>query len=161
MNKRCIYPGSYDPITYGHIDIIERAKSLFDEVILIVSTNVAKQSTFGLKERVDLLSALYQNDAKVKVTSWDGLTVDAAVEFDAKAIIRGLRIVSDFEYEFQMNLANNVLNSTIETVFFMTKTENAFISSSMVREVHRLGGDVSAFVPEVVIAFLDQHKDRR
>lgn len=161
MNKRCIYPGSYDPITYGHIDIIERAKSLFDEVILIVSTNVAKQSTFGLKERVDLLSALYQNDAKVKVTSWDGLTVDAAAKFDAKAIIRGLRIVSDFEYEFQMNLANNVLNSTIETVFFMTKTENAFISSSMVREVHRLGGDVSAFVPEVVIAFLDQHKDRR
>lgn len=161
MNKRCIYPGSYDPITYGHIDIIERAKSLFDEVILIVSTNVAKQSTFGLKERVDLLSALYQNDAKVKVTSWDGLTVDAAAKFDAKAIIRGLRIVSDFEYEFQMNLANNVLNSTIETVFFMTKTENAFISSSMVREVHRLGGDVSAFVPEAVIAFLDQHKDRR
>lgn len=161
MNKRCIYPGSYDPITYGHMDIIERAKGLFEEVVLIVSTNVTKQSTYRLEERVNLLQELYNNDPQVKVTSWDGLTVDAAKTYDAKAIIRGLRIVSDFEYEFQMNLANNVLNPTIETVFFMTKTENAFISSSMVREVHRLGGDVSAFVPAEVIAFLNQNKDRR
>jgi pantetheine-phosphate adenylyltransferase len=161
MNKRCIYPGSYDPITYGHMDIIARAKGLFEEVVLIVSTNVAKQSTFSLQERVDLLNKLYQDDPKVSVTSWDGLTVEAAVQLDAQAIIRGLRIVSDFEYEFQMNLANNVLNPTIETVFFMTKTENAFISSSMVREVHRLGGDVSAFVPDVVIDFLNQKKDRQ
>jgi pantetheine-phosphate adenylyltransferase len=161
MNKRCIYPGSYDPITYGHMDIIERAKGLFEEVVLIVSTNVAKTSAFSLEERVNLLKELYRNDPKIQVTSWTGLTVDAAKKFDAKAIIRGLRIVSDFEYEFQMNLANNVLNPSIETVFFMTKTENAFISSSMVREVHRLGGDVSAFVPPAVIAFLNQNKDRR
>jgi pantetheine-phosphate adenylyltransferase len=161
MSNRCIYPGSYDPITFGHMDIIERAKGLFDEVILIVSTNAAKTSAFSLEERVNLLKELYRNDKKVQVTSWTGLTVDAAKKFDAKAIIRGLRIVSDFEYEFQMNLANNVLNPTIETVFFMTKTENAFISSSMVREVHRLGGDVSAFVPPAVIAFLNQNKDRR
>jgi len=161
MNKRCIYPGSYDPITYGHMDIIERAKGLFEEVILIVSTNVAKSSTFSLDSRVDLLKKLYQNDPRITVTSWDGLTVDAAKHFKAKAIIRGLRIVSDFEYEFQMNLANNVLNPEVETVFFMTKTENAFISSSMVREVHRLGGDVSAFVPDEVIAFLNNVKDRR
>jgi pantetheine-phosphate adenylyltransferase len=143
------------------MDIIERAKGLFDEVILIVSTNAAKTSAFSLEERVNLLKELYRNDKKIQVTSWTGLTVDAAKKFDAKAIIRGLRIVSDFEYEFQMNLANNVLNPTIETVFFMTKTENAFISSSMVREVHRLGGDVSAFVPPAVIAFLNQNKDRR
>jgi pantetheine-phosphate adenylyltransferase len=143
------------------MDIIARAKGLFEEVVLIVSTNVAKQSTFSLQERVDLLNKLYQDDPKVSVTSWDGLTVEAAVQLDAQAIIRGLRIVSDFEYEFQMNLANNVLNPTIETVFFMTKTENAFISSSMVREVHRLGGDVSAFVPDVVIDFLNQKKDRQ
>ena len=161
MNKRCIYPGSYDPITYGHMDIIERAKGLFEEVILIVSSNVAKTSTFSLEERVNLLNELYKDDAKVRAISWDGLTVNAATSLDAKAIIRGLRIVSDFEYEFQMNLANNVLNPDIETVFFMTKTENAFISSSMVREVHRLGGDVSAFVPNEVIAFLNQNKDRR
>ena len=161
MNKRCIYPGSYDPITYGHMDIIERAKGLFEEVILIVSSNVAKTSTFSMEERVNLLNELYKDDAKVRAISWDGLTVNAAVSLDAKAIIRGLRIVSDFEYEFQMNLANNVLNPDIETVFFMTKTENAFISSSMVREVHRLGGDVSAFVPNEVIAFLNQNKDRR
>jgi len=161
MSNRCIYPGSYDPITFGHMDIIERAKGLFDEVILIVSTNAAKTSAFSLEERVNLLKELYRNDKKIQVTSWTGLTVDAAKKFDAKAIIRGLRIVSDFEYEFQMNLANNVLNPTIETVFFMTKTENAFISSSMVREVHRLGGDVSAFVPPAVIAFLNQNKDRR
>jgi pantetheine-phosphate adenylyltransferase len=143
------------------MDIIERAKGLFEEVVLIVSTNVAKTSAFSLEERVNLLKELYRNDPKIQVTSWTGLTVDAAKKFDAKAIIRGLRIVSDFEYEFQMNLANNVLNPTIETVFFMTKTENAFISSSMVREVHRLGGDVSAFVPPAVIAFLNQNKDRR
>jgi pantetheine-phosphate adenylyltransferase, bacterial len=161
MNKRCIYPGSYDPITYGHMDIIERAKGLFEEVILIVSSNVAKTSTFSMEERVNLLNELYKDDTKVRAISWDGLTVNAAVSLDAKAIIRGLRIVSDFEYEFQMNLANNVLNPKIETVFFMTKTENAFISSSMVREVHRLGGDVSAFVPNEVIAFLNQNKDRR
>ena len=161
MNKRCIYPGSYDPITYGHMDIIERAKGLFEEVILIVSSNVAKTSTFSMEERVNLLNELYKDDTKVRAISWDGLTVNAAVSLDAKAIIRGLRIVSDFEYEFQMNLANNVLNPDIETVFFMTKTENAFISSSMVREVHRLGGDVSAFVQNEVIAFLNQNKDRR
>ena len=161
MNKRCIYPGSYDPITYGHMDIIERAKGLFEEVILIVSSNVAKTSTFSMEERVNLLNELYKDDVKVRAISWDGLTVNAATSLDAKAIIRGLRIVSDFEYEFQMNLANNVLNPEIETVFFMTKTENAFISSSMVREVHRLGGDVSAFVPNEVIAFLNQNKDRR
>jgi len=161
MIKRCIYPGSYDPITYGHMDIIERAKGLFEEVVLIVSTNVAKTSAFSLAERVNLLQELYRNDPAVTVTSWEGLTVDIAKQMNAQAIIRGLRIVSDFEYEFQMNLANNVLNPKIETVFFMTKTENAFISSSMVREVHRLGGDVSAFVPPAVIAFLNQNKDRR
>jgi pantetheine-phosphate adenylyltransferase len=158
MNKRCIYPGSYDPITYGHMDIIERAKGLFEEVILIVSTNVAKSSTFAIEERVQLLTKLYQHDPRVKVTSWDGLTVDAAKHFEAKAIIRGLRIVSDFEYEFQMNLANKVLDPKIETLFLMTKTENAYISSSMVREVHRLGGDISAFVDSRVIAFMDEKK---
>jgi pantetheine-phosphate adenylyltransferase len=143
------------------MDIIERAKGLFEEVVLIVSTNVAKTSAFSLAERVNLLQELYRNDPAVTVTSWEGLTVDIAKQMNAQAIIRGLRIVSDFEYEFQMNLANNVLNPKIETVFFMTKTENAFISSSMVREVHRLGGDVSAFVPPAVIAFLNQNKDRR
>jgi pantetheine-phosphate adenylyltransferase len=159
--RRCIYPGSYDPITYGHIDIIERAKTLFDEVIVVVSTNVAKQSTYRVEERTQLLTTLFQDDPRVRITAWDGLTVDAAKTFQAQAIIRGLRIVGDFEYEFQMNLANKVLDPTIETVFLMTKTENAYISSSMVREVHRLGGDVSAFVPAPVIAFLNEKKDRR
>ena len=158
--SRCIYPGSFDPITFGHMDIIERASRLFDEVILIVSTNVAKQSSFGVEERVQLLTELYQDHPSVTVTSWDGLTVDAARHHQAHAIIRGLRIVGDFEYEFQMNLANKVLDPSIETVFLMTKTENAYISSSMVREVHRLGGDVSAFVPPQVLAFLHKRKDR-
>ena len=158
--SRCIYPGSFDPITFGHMDIIERASRLFDEVILIVSTNVAKQSSFGVEERVQLLTELYQDHPSVTVTSWDGLTVDAARRHQAHAIIRGLRIVGDFEYEFQMNLANKVLDPSIETVFLMTKTENAYISSSMVREVHRLGGDVSAFVPPQVLAFLHKRKDR-
>jgi len=158
--SRCIYPGSFDPITYGHMDIIERATRLFDEVILVVSTNMSKQSSFSVEERVALLTNLYQTNSQIKIVAWPGLTVEAAKKYDASAIIRGLRIVSDFEYEFQMNLANNVLDSTIETIFLMTKTENAFISSSMVREVHRLGGDVSSFVPQDVIQFLDKQKDR-
>jgi len=158
--RRCIYPGSFDPITFGHMDIIERATRLFDEVILVVSTNLTKQSSFSVDDRVALLKRLYQNHQQITITSWPGLTVEAARHFGASAIIRGLRIVSDFEYEFQMNLANNVLDSSIETIFLMTKTENAFISSSMVREVHRLGGDVSSFVPTEVIQFLDKRKDR-
>jgi pantetheine-phosphate adenylyltransferase len=158
--SRCIYPGSFDPITFGHMDIIERACRLFDDVILIVSTNVAKQSSFGVDERVQLLEELYRDHPNVTITSWDGLTVDAARHHQATAIIRGLRIVGDFEYEFQMNLANKVLDPSIETVFLMTKTENAYISSSMVREVHRLGGDVSAFVPPKVLTFLNKRKDR-
>jgi len=158
--SRCIYPGSFDPITYGHMDIIERATRLFDEVILVVSTNMSKQSSFSVEDRVALLNNLYKANSQIKIVAWPGLTVEAAKKYKASAIIRGLRIVSDFEYEFQMNLANNVLDSSIETIFLMTKTENAFISSSMVREVHRLGGDVSSFVPKQVIQFLDKQKDR-
>ena len=107
---------------------------------------------------VGLLESLYQDNPQVRVTAWDGLTVECAKAFEAQTIIRGLRIVSDFEYEFQMNLANKVLDPNVETLFLMTKTENAYISSSMVREVHRLGGDVSAFVDPRVIAFLEQKK---
>jgi pantetheine-phosphate adenylyltransferase len=142
------------------MDIIERATRLFDEVILVVSTNMSKQSSFSVEDRVALLNRLYESNPQIKIVAWPGLTVEAARKYQATAIIRGLRIVSDFEYEFQMNLANNVLDSSIETIFLMTKTENAFISSSMVREVHRLGGDVSSFVPKEVIQFLDKQKDR-
>ena len=156
--KRCIYPGSFDPITLGHMDIVERATKLFDEIILVVSTNTSKTNAFSVEERTSLLESLYQDNPQVRVTAWDGLTVECAKAFEAPTIIRGLRIVSDFEYEFQMNLANKVLDPNIETVFLMTKTENAYISSSMVREVHRLGGDVSAFVDPRVITFLEQKK---
>lgn len=156
--KRCIYPGSFDPITLGHMDIVERATKLFDEVILVVSTNTSKTNAFSVKERTTLLEELYQDHSNIKVIAWDGLTVECAKHYKATTIIRGLRIVSDFEYEFQMNLANKVLDPTVETIFLMTKTENAYISSSMVREVHRLGGDVSAFVDPRVITFLEQKK---
>ena len=156
--RRCIYPGSFDPITLGHMDIVERAKRLFDEVILVVSTNTAKTNAYSVDERTSLLESLYTNDTKVRIVSWDGLTVECAKHYEAMTIIRGLRIVSDFEYEFQMNLANKVLDPAVETLFLMTKTENAYISSSMVREVHRLGGDVSAFVDARVITFMDQKK---
>jgi pantetheine-phosphate adenylyltransferase len=156
--RRCIYPGSFDPITLGHMDIVERATNLFDEVILVVSTNTSKTNAYTVEERTKLLTTLYHDHPQVRITSWDGLTVECAKAFEASTIIRGLRIVSDFEYEFQMNLANKVLDPSIETVFLMTKTENAYISSSMVREVHRLGGDVSAFVDPRVIAFLEQKK---
>lgn len=156
--KRCIYPGSFDPITLGHMDVVERATNLFDEVILVVSSNTSKTNAFSIEERTRLLETIYQDNPQVRVIAWDGLTVACAKAFDAPTIIRGLRIVSDFEYEFQMNLANKVLDPQVETIFLMTKTENAYISSSMVREVHRLGGDVSAFVDPRVITFLEQKK---
>lgn len=151
-----IYPGSFDPITYGHIDIARRARKLFPRLVIAVVANPHKNSLFSLEERVELTrAALDEADLNgIKVTSYDGLLVDCARAHGADAIVRGLRANSDFEYEFQMALANRDLAPEFESVFFMTAGNYSFLASSMVKEVASYGGDVSKFVPKSVDAAL-------
>lgn len=147
MNK-AIYPGSFDPVTYGHIDIIKRASHIFDELIVAVLVNKGKSSLFSIEERVKMLEELFADLPNVKVASYEGLLVDFAVENNAKVIVRGLRAVTDFEYELQMAQTNNVLRNEVDTIFLITKLEYAYLSSSTVKEVASYGGDISKFVPE-------------
>ncbi len=150
MSERtALYPGSFDPVTFGHLDILDRAASIFDTVIIAVLANPSKTPLFTAAERVELLRASIGERAAVQVATFDGLTVDYAKSVGAVAIVRGLRAVSDFENEFQMALMNRSLNADINTVFLMTSFANVFISSSIIREVCRLGGDVSDVVPSV------------
>jgi pantetheine-phosphate adenylyltransferase len=151
--RRAIYPGSFDPITNGHLDVIERASKLFDEVIVAVADNVEKQPLFTLEERLALLRTTIGAHAAVRIGQFDGLLVDFAVAEKANAVIRGLRAVSDFEFEFQMALMNRKLQGTVETIFLMPKEDYTYLSSRLVKEIARLGGDVSKFVPgEVAVA---------
>ncbi|XMB87414.1 pantetheine-phosphate adenylyltransferase [Mycoplasmatota bacterium WC44] len=156
--KTAIYPGSFDPITYGHIDIVNRACKLFDKIIIIVAYNSVKNTLFTVEERIELVNEVFKDNPSVEVRTHSGLTVDCARELNADAIIRGLRMVTDFEFEFQMNLANKVMNDEVETVFFMTKVENSFISSSLIKEIHNLNGDVTKFAPKCIIDELDKKK---
>jgi pantetheine-phosphate adenylyltransferase len=147
MIRRAIYPGSFDPVTNGHLDVVDRARKLFDEVIVAVAHNDQKQPLFTLEERLDLLRATIGNLDKVEIAPLDGLLVDFAVTRQATAVIRGLRAVSDFEFEFQMALMNRKLEATVETIFLMPKEEYTYLSSRIVKEIARLGGDVSEFLP--------------
>ena len=155
--KVAIYPGSFDPITYGHMDIIERGCGLFDKVVVAIAKSESKNPMFSLEDRINLASSIYEDNEKVEVVGFPRkLTVDLAKDFDACAIIRGLRAVSDFEYEFQLSGMNKRLNSEIETLFMTPSEEFANISSSLVREILLLGGDISPFVPiEVKKILLD------
>jgi len=148
--KRAIYPGSFDPVTNGHLDVIERARKLFDEVIVAVAHNDQKQALFSLEERLELLKTSIGNIDNVRIAQFDGLLVEFAAAQSASAVVRGLRAVSDFEFEFQMALMNRKLNSDVETIFLMPKEEYTYLSSRIIKEIARLGGDVSSFVPEVV-----------
>lgn len=145
-----ICPGSFDPVTYGHIDIIKRAANIFDKVIVGVLVNVNKKPWFTIDERTDLLRKTVGDIPNVDVIGFDGLLVDFAAEQHANVIVKGLRAVSDFEYEFQMALTNSKLNDQIETVFLTTSSENMYLSSSIVKQVGLLGGDISPFIPECV-----------
>jgi len=147
---KAVYPGSFDPLTYGHLDVIERAASLFEEVIVAVSRNASKKPLFSVAERVDMLKAVLAPFPNVKVDSFDGLTVNYARSRGANAIIRGLRAISDFENEFMMALTNKKLAPAIDTVFLMTRAEYSFISSSGVKEVASFGGCVKELVPPEV-----------
>ena len=148
--KLAIYPGSFDPLTNGHLDVIQRAEKLFDRVIVAVAENDSKNPMFTMEERCQLASESLAEMERVSVDRFEGLLVDYAIEQGAQAIIRGLRAISDFEFEFQLALMNRHLNSSIETIFMMPKDKYTFLSSRMVKEVSKLGGDIRGFVPEPI-----------
>lgn len=145
-----VYPGTFDPVTNGHIDIIKRSKNLFDKLYVVIPNNTNKLPLFSLEERLELLKEVLKDEEFVEVTTTDLLTVDFAKSVGANSMLRGLRMVSDFEYELQMATMNKCLNDEIETVFIMSSHEYSFLSSSSVKEIVRFGGDYSSFVPEVV-----------
>lgn len=153
---RAIYPGTFDPITLGHLDVIERACRLFDEVIVAAASQTTKRPLFSLDERLELIRASLPENPRLRVAQIDGLLVDFVRERGAQVVVRGLRAVSDFEFEFQMALMNRKIAAEVETIFLMPKEDYSYLSSSIVKEVGRLGGDVSSFVPEAVRLALAQ-----
>ncbi len=156
---KAICPGSFDPITNGHLDIIERASQLFDEVVVVVMTNHNKKGSYAFseEERVELIKKSIADLDNVKVDMYKGLLVDYAKQNDIKVVVKGLRALSDFDNEFQQALANKKFNPDVETVFITTKADNMFLSSSLVRQIGELGGDISDFVPAPVLADIQEH----
>ncbi|MDD2653311.1 MAG: pantetheine-phosphate adenylyltransferase [Sulfurimonas sp.] len=158
MKKTALYPGTFDPITNGHFDIIERALNLFDEVIVAVAISTDKKPMFTLAERIEMVQEAVGGLANVKVVGFDNLTVDLARAYDAKVLIRGLRAVSDFEYELQLGYLNNSLDGTIETVYLMPKLQHAFISSSIVRNLLKFNAKTEHLVPKEVQKIIREMK---
>ena len=150
MQKIAIYPGSFDPITNGHIDIIERGLKLFDKIIVAILNNAAKETLFSVEERVEMLETSLKQFSNIEIDTFDGLLVDYAVERKAQAVLRGMRAVSDFDYEFQMALMNRRLNREVHTVFLMTGLRWIFTSSSIIKEAARYGGDIKSMVPSEI-----------
>ena len=150
-NSVAVYPGSFDPVTFGHLDIIRRASKMFDRLVVVVMVNPKKQYSFTPSERVRLINAVTADLDNVEVEYYDGLLADFAKAKNAGVIVKGLRAMSDFEYEFQMALANKKLNPEVETVFLTTAAENMYLSSSMVKQIAGMGGDISGFVPPVIL----------
>lgn len=148
--KTAIYPGSFDPITKGHLDVLKRAADIFDKVILVVSVNVNKKSFLSLEDKLKLIKESCKDIPNVEVDSYDGLTIEYAKKKNANVLIRGLRAVSDFEYEMQLSQANSALAPDVKTVFLTTKPKYNFISSSTIKEIFLNKGDISKFVPEAV-----------
>ena len=151
-----VYPGSFDPITNGHLDIIERALKVFDKVIVAILINPTKKGLFSVEERVELIKEVSKDFDNVEVESFEGLLVDFLAKKDTNIIIKGLRAVSDFEYEFQMALMNNKLNSDVETVFMMTSAEYSYLSSSSVKQVAFFDGSVEGLIPSMIIEKLKE-----
>ncbi len=156
--KIAIYPGSFDPITYGHLDILKNASKIFDKVIIAVAYNSAKRSFLTIEERLKLINESIKDIPNVSADSFEGLTVEYAKRQGAKVLIRGLRAVSDFEFEMQLSQTNSALYDEIKTVFLTTKPEYNFISSSTIKEILQNGGDISKFVPKPVYDYLTQNK---
>jgi len=153
---KAIYPGSFDPITNGHLDIIQRGLTIFDEIVVAIAHNVRKEGLFAVDERIALIQKSLPGEKRVSVDSFDGLLVDYAQDVGAHTVIRGLRAVSDFEYEFQMANMNRKLNNHIETVFMMTGADHFYVSSSLVREVAALKGNITDLVPAPVAQALKE-----
>ena len=145
--RRAVYPGSFDPITHGHLDIIQRGTQIFDHVVIAVLENEEKSPLFSVAERLEIIAEVTHHLPQVQVRSFSGLLVNFMKTIDASVVVRGLRAVSDFEYEFQMALMNRGLSSEVETIFMMPAVEYTYVSSRLVKEVFRLGGDVSNLVP--------------
>jgi len=156
--KRAIYPGTFDPITNGHVDIIQRASEMFDEIIVAVAENKAKKPMFTVNERVTMAEKATKSISNVKVISFHSLLVDLSDELDANIIVRGIRAVSDFEYEFQMGYANASLKKELETIFLMPSLEYAFISSSIVRSILPFNGKIEHLVPHCILADIMEKK---
>src|SRR5436190_7340193 len=154
--RTAIYPGSFDPFTNGHLDLAQRAAKLFDEVIVAVAKNEEKKPLFKFAERLELVRQSIRHLPNVRADSFDGLLVSYVEKCNGQAVIRGLRAVSDFEFEFQMALMNRKLNERVETIFMMPKETYTFLSSRIIKEIARLGGDVGAFLPSHVEAALKQ-----
>ena len=151
---KAVYPGSFDPITNGHLNIINRASKLYDELIVLVAISPAKKPFFSIEEKVNMIKDSVKDLPNVKVDFYEGLVVDYASKNNVQVLVRGLRAVSDFEYEFQLAAANRFINKEIEMVFFMANSENNFISSSMIKEMALAGQDVSSLVPPMVTKYL-------
>jgi pantetheine-phosphate adenylyltransferase len=154
MSTLAIYPGTFDPLTNGHVDIIERGARLFDRIIVAILVNAEKAPLFTTPERVDIARAVFRDRQNVEVDTFDGLLVDYVARRKADVIVRGLRAISDYEFEFQMALMNRRLNATIETVFMMPAEQYTYISSRLIKEVFALGGQVQGLVPDMVEARL-------
>jgi pantetheine-phosphate adenylyltransferase len=150
MCQKAIYPGTFDPVTYGHIDLIKRALEIFPELTVAVANNPHKQPLFSLKQRVDMLKKAVNGLNGVEIVEFDGLVVDYALKNKAKVLIRGLRMLSDFEYEFQMALTNRKLCADVETIFLMPHESYSYISSKLIKEAASLGADLKNFVPDFV-----------
>lgn len=160
--RRAIYPGSFDPVTKGHLDIIERAASISDELIVGVLQNKAKTPLFSVEERVTMLGEVTKNIKNVKIVPFEGLLIDFAQQMDANVIVRGLRAITDFEYELQMSQTNRKLNSDVETIFLTTSLDYSYLSSTTVKEVASFGGDITQFVPEFVAGKItEKMKEKR
>ena len=153
---KAVYPGSFDPITNGHLNIINRASKLYDELIVLVAISPAKKPFFSIEEKVNMIKDSVKDLPNVKVDFYEGLVVDYASKNNVQVLVRGLRAVSDFEYEFQLAAANRFINKEIEMVFFMANSENNFISSSMIKEMALAGQDVSSLVPPMVTKYLKE-----
>ncbi len=150
MSRTAIYPGSFDPFTFGHLDIIERGSRVFDMMIVAVAHNVSKKTTFSIEERVEIIEEIFKENSNVEVDSFKGLLVDYTKSKGTNTVLRGMRSVSDFEYEMQMAHANKSLDQELETVFMVTSRKYSHISSSLIREIISLGGSAGDLVPEVV-----------